>query len=566
MTSDKQQQAEYNFKQGDYLEALKQYQSLSEEEVNVSRWHYKIALCLQHLNDYPGAIRAIVKAQEHDKKNALYYCFQGALLNHQGQHKKAIPCFKSALRYKPKDPAILLSIGLSHYYLSQHDQALTQFNHIINIDPTYAQAYYHAALVHCQQNTLPAAQELLLHCINLDEKHERALGQLGEIALQQSQYKKACDYFSKRLLINKHHAESWHSLGQAELKRGLIEEAITSLEHCLAEEHQHPQAHHDLANALVHQGDHPKALSHYFRQIEVSPLPETFYNIGVLLMYQEHNKDAILYLEKALEMKPDNVSGHINLANIYLKQEQYEQAQSHYESALDFDPDNQEIQHILAALHETNTSLRAPGIYLTHLFDQYAPYYDKHLTEHLRYQAPKALIHLIQEQCQHSNPQWTILDLGCGTGLVGEHVKPLAKKLTGIDISPEMIAAAKQKNLYDALYTDDIDTLLPTMEMSNLIIAADVLSYYGELTPVFQLCYNNLSEDGLFTFTVEKGSSPDYLLQKTLRYCHSQSYIESALDDAGFMLLDLDNIILREQRRKPVHGFAVIAKKTNKTR
>ena len=95
MTCEKQQQAEHSFKQGHYEEALEQFRALSSQEEKNSLWHYRVALCLQQLNDYPGASRAVIKAQQHDKKNPLYHCYQGALFNHQGLHKKAIPCFKN---------------------------------------------------------------------------------------------------------------------------------------------------------------------------------------------------------------------------------------------------------------------------------------------------------------------------------------------------------------------------------------------------------------------------------------------------------------------------------------
>jgi len=45
-----------------------------------------------------------------------------------------------------------------------------------------------------------------------------------------------------------------------------------------------------------------------------------------------------------------------------------------------------------------------------------------------------------------------VIDLGCGTGLVGERFRDIAGKLIGIDVSINMIHKAKKKNIYDELY------------------------------------------------------------------------------------------------------------------
>ena len=561
--TNKQQQAENYFTNGNYQQALALYQDLSQSDHHNDRWYYHIALCQQRCNNGDAAAQALQKATHHAPQNPLYPCLLGALLNHQSRHHEAEGYYQQALSLSPDDPSILLSLGLCHFHQDQFQPALSLFQQAQLIAPDNANILFHHALAHCKLDQHAEAITLLEQAIEHAPDHEQSLGQLGEIHLTLKHYKKACDYFSARLQINDRHAETWHSMGQAELKLGLFQEAITSLEHCIAINHRHPLAHHDLANALVHEGNHPKALSHYFRQIEIDPLAETFYNIGVLLMHQEHNKDAILYLEKALELNPDNSDGHINLANIYLKQERFDDALRHYQQAYRHKPEDEELQHIISALTETNTSQRAPNGYLSNLFNQYAPYYDQHLTKQLRYNAPQALRLLIEEHYAFDHCQ-EIIDLGCGTGLVAEALQPMTKTIIGIDVASDMISAAKEKQIYQALYENDIEQVLPTLASASLIVAADVLSYFGDLSPLLTLCHNNLKDNGLLAFTVEKGTRPGYFLQKTLRYCHHPDYLESTLAKQSFQLIELTPIILREQHRQPVHGFAILAKKNQR--
>ena len=47
-----------------------------------------------------------------------------------------------------------------------------------------------------------------------------------------------------------------------------------------------------------------------------------------------------------------------------------------------------------------------------------------------------------------------ILDIGCGTGLVGAQVRDLAGRLDGVDLSPAMLEKAKIKGVYDGLFQE----------------------------------------------------------------------------------------------------------------
>ena len=49
----------------------------------------------------------------------------------------------------------------------------------------------------------------------------------------------------------------------------------------------------------------------------------------------------------------------------------------------------------------------------------------------------------------------SVLDLGCGTGLCGVQFRDWARTLTGVDLSPNMLAKARERGLYDELLQGD---------------------------------------------------------------------------------------------------------------
>lgn len=84
------------------------------------------------------------------------------------------------------------------------------------------------------------------------------------------------------------------------------------------------------------------------------------------------------------------------------------------------------------------------------------------------------------------NRSLEILDLGCGTGLAGAWLKDYAKTLIGVDISEQMVNAARKKMLYQELYVMPINEYLSKSKRKfDLVVAADVVSYIGDLTNLF---------------------------------------------------------------------------------
>src|SRR5438105_14205942 len=52
------------------------------------------------------------------------------------------------------------------------------------------------------------------------------------------------------------------------------------------------------------------------------------------------------------------------------------------------------------------------------------------------------------------------LDLGCGTGQSGALLRPLARRLTGCDLSRTMVTLARRRGVYDAVHHGDFLDLL----------------------------------------------------------------------------------------------------------
>ncbi|MFT5113219.1 MAG: putative TPR repeat methyltransferase [Parasphingorhabdus sp.] len=110
------------------------------------------------------------------------------------------------------------------------------------------------------------------------------------------------------------------------------------------------------------------------------------------------------------------------------------------------------------------------------LFDDWASTYDHDLINDLGYVGPqvasKKLMDLIPDK------QSTILDIGCGTGLVARHLAEAGySHIDGNDFSTEMLAKADECKIYNSLQQHDITTPLDSIGKYDVSISVGVFGF-----------------------------------------------------------------------------------------
>ncbi|MBU1174884.1 MAG: methyltransferase domain-containing protein, partial [Alphaproteobacteria bacterium] len=158
-----------------------------------------------------------------------------------------------------------------------------------------------------------------------------------------------------------------------------------------------------------------------------------------------------------------------------------------------------------------------------------------------------------------------MLDLGCGTGLCAEAMRDCAREIIGIDIAATMVDFAEDKDCYDGLYVGEIVDFLADNEEApfDLVLAADVLPYLGAVENLFTGVAAALRPKGVFAFSTEKLASETgrYAVGVNRRFLHAEAYLRSELAAAGFALLTLDEINVRDEDEAPSPGHLVVAQK-----
>lgn len=195
--------------------------------------------------------------------------------------------------------------------------------------------------------------------------------------------------------------------------------------------------------------------------------------------------------------------------------------------------------------------------YVQNLFDQYAPRFESALVGKLDYDIPFLLARMIEGSFQ------TMLDLGCGTGLVAKAFADSIPDMTGVDLSEEMIKIARQKGLYSRLFTNDLENHLDShKDVYDLVICADVLIYLSDLETIFHKIACATCTDGLFAFSTQNHSGhEDWTLGLDHRYAHNPAYIKKLLKNAGFSCERHQVCDLRKDGNAMLKGDVYIARK-----
>lgn len=102
--------------------------------------------------------------------------------------------------------------------------------------------------------------------------------------------------------------------------------------------------------------------------------------------------------------------------------------------------------------------------------------------------------------CLGDISELTVIDAPCGTGLVGQQLRPLVKHLIGVDISCDMLSQAESLGCYDTLVAGDVVEILPE-NAADLITSINSLYYFSDLNSVVLAVARALKVGGYFAFT-----------------------------------------------------------------
>ncbi|MBM3486079.1 MAG: methyltransferase domain-containing protein [Alphaproteobacteria bacterium] len=261
---------------------------------------------------------------------------------------------------------------------------------------------------------------------------------------------------------------------------------------------------------------------------------------------------------RALAADPRDAALHLRLAGALRMQGDDDGAAAAARQSFAIDG-NEAAGYFLAGIGDGAVPARTPDSVVTALFDQYAATFDQHLVGRLRYRAPELVAATVRAARGDRATPCDVIDAGCGTGLAAPFLRSLARRLDGIDLSPRMIAAARAKGLYDALEVAELIALLRDRPARyDVIVACDVIVYFGDLAPVFAAAFAALRPGGFLAFSAERDEGTGWRLLPEGRYAHARAYVAATAAAAGFAVHSVSDAVLRTEAGADVGGVITV--------
>ncbi len=359
-------------------------------------------------------------------------------------------------------------------------------------------------------------------------------------------------------------ADALNFLGMLTCQAGDPKAAAGLLQRSVEVDPSNPHAWLNLGNVLLMNGDKDAARAAFGKATELAPnLPIAWFNLGVCLGRCRLPDEAASALHRALQLEPGYVPAYVSLATLLHYLGNYSEAAQVYREWLVHDPGNPMAMHLLAAATGEAAPARANDGYVRQLFDDFAESFDENLSA-LRYRAPELIAERLKREVA-SDASREILDAGCGTGWCGPLLRPMARRLVGVDLSQGMVDKARARTVYDELVVQELSQFMRGVPNAfDVVASADTLVYFGSLEEPLAAARGCLRKGGILVFTVERLDpalcSDPYRLEPHGRYSHSEAYVRDTALRAGFVTATSESHVLRRERGQDVVGHLVLAR------
>lgn len=493
------------------------------------------------------------------------YHLMASLFSATGTFERALSFAQTATQLAPEVCAFHIQHGQLLYALGAYEAAALSFTAACNIEPLNPIILLLLASTFTGRGRYAEAHGLYLRARSLSDMPEID-EQEGLCHFMQGNHQEAEILFDR--IIARCPDYIWGHIykGQVLMEGRQHTRAEASMARALRIDAHSFDALFALAVLNDWQGQHEIAIRYAMEAIRSRPLCwECHTFLGALLVRERHYAEGQQVLTQALAIRPHDPYVLQLLLFALRIQGREQEFLPHIHEAAPGNPRNDVLLH-LQAMAEGQTPDTAPAAYIRGYYDSFADQYDHYQKDVLSYEAPRHMATLIREwrtRFPHP-PLATMLDLGCGTGLMAQALKDPVSYRVGVDMSSRMLARARGKHLYHALHQQDmVEHMLASAEGYDLVTAADALSHTGDLSLFLKAARNVLNIHGLLVFTVEKNTRTDtWLLGGNGRYSHAPHYVVRKLEAKGYEILHQQDHALFIDNNLAVSGMLFMARKT----
>ena len=197
-------------------------------------------------------------------------------------------------------------------------------------DSSSAEKYYKSATAYHDLGEFEQAISEYRKAIALNPNSPIIHNRLGVAYSELKQYDAALDAYQKALVLSPMTAEPHYNMGLVYLKQGDLPRAAEAFKRAIAINVEWGDPYTGLGEVYSKQGDFGQAARAYKQATRLNPNgnPSAILGLGKTYVKQGRLDDAIIAIEKAIEIQVDNTEAHYQLAQIYIKRGEKKKAAS----------------------------------------------------------------------------------------------------------------------------------------------------------------------------------------------------------------------------------------------
>ena len=471
-----------------------------------------------------------------------------AVLWKLGKKNESLDICQKSLQLAPNDSEAHNNLGVILQQLDRLIESEVSFRQAITLKPNYVEAHINLGNTLKKKGSLKEAEASFRQAITLKPDYAEAHNKLGVILNQLDRSSESEASFRQAIKLKPNYAEAHSNLGNTLKEQASLKEAEASFRQAITLKPDLAVAHYNLGNTLKERGKLKEAEASFRQAITLKlDYTEAHINLGNTLQEQDRLKEAEASFRQAITLKPDLAVAHYNLGKVYKKIRKNSKAVECFEKTLELSSEDllgATLQ--LATLGKRKIPEKTPENFMQEFYRKKSKNWDKLEKKENKYRG-HLLIKNAFKTTHSTSKKIDILDMGCGTGSLAKILRPYARTLVGVDLSPDMLFKAEEICLYDSLYKKDLSQYLS--EVSNhydTIVAAAVLIHFYDLSNIFFLVKDSLKINGKFIFSIFEETEKNKDLNSFLMYAHSDDYITTLADSLNLKII---------YRQKDIHEY-----------
>lgn len=485
----------------------------------------------------------------------------GLLCLQQQRGEAAAAFFAKAVQISPSAGVYHYNLGEALLMSGKPAEAAVSFRRAAERDPDRPQPHAALGIVMCQIGRWGEAVEALRAAIERGFDRAELYRHLADALFNLKRSGEAEAAARRAVALEPAMPEAWHVLGQALDDLDRMQEALDCFQRALQLKPSFALPHYGIGLALARRQKLDEAADSFRRALRLRPeFPEALSGLGSLLLALGKTDEGIERLRQAVRLRPTLRTAQLELAHGLERAGNRQEAAEVYRRMSELWPNDPVLVFQIAALSGQGVPAAMPAAVVREVFDRHAATFDQHLVNRLQYRVPQFLLEAVTAAGPRAS--LNVLDLGCGTGLCGEAFRPLAAKLNGVDLSEAMIEEARKRGVYDHLQAAEMISVLRSSSAPyDLLLAADVLCYLGDLSEIFEAAASALHPGGMFAFSVELHDGSGWVLRPTRRYAHAADYVREVAAANRFEPIQLRVQTLRTEAAQDVAGLIVLLRR-----